>query len=169
MFVCFPSTNNYLSYVYEVLTLVYRVIRWMVTNISQKGTASTGCEVPRAVNIYMVVYWPIKNSNSLIDCVVSYRGETRDKLYISSVWKREVKKRRTGSRTPATSVSSSVLGITNSVLDSGNQSSSRHICGFAHSLKANILFIPAPLTTQTHIHTECYAEAAKTNTVTTNE
>jgi len=63
----------------------------MVTNISEKGTASTRCEVPRAVNIHMVVYWPIKATNSLQDCVVSYRGETRDKWYISSVWKRGIR------------------------------------------------------------------------------
>jgi len=94
LFVCFPNMNNYLSYVYEVLTPVYCVIRWMVTSTSQNGTAYTGCEVPRAVNIHMVVYWPIKTANSLQDCVVPYCGEKRDKLYISSVWKREVKKKK---------------------------------------------------------------------------
>jgi hypothetical protein len=71
--------NNYLSYVYEVLTPVCDVIRWMVTSISHKGTASTGCEVPRVVNVHKLVYCPIKAANSLQDCVVSYLGETWDK------------------------------------------------------------------------------------------
>jgi hypothetical protein len=55
------------------------------------------------------------------------------------------KEKRTGSRTPGKSVIASVLDATNSVLDSGQESYSRHICDFAHSLKANILIVPAPL------------------------
>jgi hypothetical protein len=95
----------------------------MVTSISQKGTAYTGCEVPRAVNIHILVYWPINIANSLQDCMVSHRGETRDKRYISSVWKQEYVKKRTESRTPATSVSFSVLDATNWVLDTETESS----------------------------------------------
>jgi hypothetical protein len=40
-------------------------------------------------------------------------------------------------------------------LDSGIDLSSEHICGFAHSLKANTLITPTPTTSQTLIHTVC--------------
>lgn len=169
LFVCFPNMNNYLSYVYDVLTLVYRVIRWIVTNISQKRYglyrmwSSQGGKHPHGGCTGLL---RPQTAYSIVWC------HTAEKHGINNIFSRfgnEKLKKRTGSRIPAKSVSASVLDTTNSVLDSGNESSSSHICGFAHSLKANILIIPAPYATQTLIHTECYAEASMTSTATINE
>jgi hypothetical protein len=61
-------------------------------------------------------------------------------------------KKRTETSTPTKSVSASVL---DAVLASETESSSGYICGFAHSLMANILITPAPTASQTLIHIVC--------------